>query len=81
MKEPRYLNLERFNGKLTPITRKNALALGFKGKHSYIVTLEKDEEGKNVMKIHTYVNDSNDIIEYVDDEFVNDFFKSLIFYS
>lgn len=78
MKEPRAIRI--YDGKLEPIRTKNALAIGFKGKSSYIVTLEKDEEGKNKMKIHTYVTDTNRVIEYVDDDFVDDYFRSLTFF-
>lgn len=78
MKEPRAIRI--YDGKLESIRTKNALAIGFKGRSSYIVTLEKDEEGKNKMKIHTYVTDTNRVIEYVDNDFVDSYFKTLTFF-
>ena len=77
----RYINTDIFKGVYQPIRTKNAYAIGFIGKNSYIVTLDKDYEGNKKMKIHTYINDVNDVVEYIDDELVDDFFKTLIFYS
>ena len=38
----RYINTDIFKGVYQPIRTKNAYAIGFIGKSSYIVTLEKD---------------------------------------
>lgn len=76
----RYINTDIFKGVYQPIRTKNAYAIGFIGKSSYIVTLEKDDEDKNKMKIHTYINDVNDVVEYIDDEFVDALFHQMIFY-
>ena len=42
----RYINTDIFKGVYQPIRTKNAYAIGFIGKSSYIVTLEKDDENK-----------------------------------
>lgn len=76
----RYINTDIFKGVYQPIRTKNAYAIGFIGKNSYIVTLEKDDEGNNKMKIHTYINDVNKVVEHVDDELVSNFFHQMVFY-
>ena len=76
----RYINTDIFKGVYQPIRTKNAYAIGFIGKSSYIVTLEKDDEGNNKMKIHTYINDVNKLVEHVDDKHVNSLFKQMVFY-
>ena len=65
----RYINTDIFKGVYQPIRTKNAYAIGFIGKSSYIVTLEKDDENKNKMKIHTYINDKGEKeIRYIEEE-------------
>ena len=76
----RYINTDIFKGAYQPIRTKNAYAIGFIGKSSYIVTLEKDDEGNNKMKIHTYINDVNKVVEHVDDELVDTLFHQMVFY-
>lgn len=76
----RYINTDIFKGVYQPIRTKNAYAIGFIGKSSYIVTLEKDDEGNNKMKIHTYINDVNKVVEHVDDELVDTLFHQMVFY-
>ena len=76
----RYINTDIFKGAYQPIRTKNAYAIGFIGKSSYIVTLEKDDENKNKMKIHTYINDVNKVVEHIDDELVDTLFHQMVFY-
>ena len=76
----RYINTDIFKGEYEPIRTKNAYAIGFIGKSSYIVTLEKDDENKNKMKIHTYINDTNKVVEHIDDELVDALFHQMVFY-
>ena len=76
----RYINTDIFKFVYQPIRTKNAYAIGFLGKSSYIVTLENDDENKNKMKIHTYINDVNKVVEHIDDELVDGFFKQMVFY-
>ena len=76
----RYINTDIFKGVYQPIRTKNAYAIGFIGKSSYIVTLEKGDEGNNKMKIHTYINDVNKVVDHVDDELVDALFHQMVFY-
>ena len=32
------------------------------------------------MKIHTYINDVNKVVEYIDDELVDTLFHQMVFY-
>ena len=32
------------------------------------------------MKIHTYINDTNKVVEHIDDELVDGLFKQMVFY-
>ena len=79
----RYINTDIFKGVYQPIRTKNAYAIGFikgKGGYGYIVTLDKDYEGNKKMKIHTYINDVNKVVEHVDDELVDTLFHQMVFY-
>ena len=76
----RYINTDIFKGVYQPIRTKNAYTIGIIGKSNYIVTLEKDDKNKNKMKIHTYINDVNKVVEHIDDEHVDGFFKQMVFY-
>ena len=76
----RYINTDIFKGVYQPIRTKNAYAIGFIGKSSYIKKKKKDDENKNKMKIHTYINDVNKVVEHVDDELVDTLFHQMVFY-
>lgn len=62
--------------------RKNALKIGqitntTKIK-AYVVTLEIVDD-KEVMRIHSFKEHQNDVVEHVPDEIVKDFFKKMVF--
>lgn len=78
MREPRAITI--YDGKFTPIRSKNVVKIGYNGKNSYVVTLGYDENNEKVMKIHTYKDDKNKLIEFIDEEMINSFFSKMIFY-
>lgn len=68
---------------VTDIKPKNALEIGFIGKNMYVVTLARiEQEGKYeyIKKIHTFLHENCDKIEYVEESLVDDFMKKLTFY-
>ena len=78
MREPRAITI--YDGKFIPIRSKNVVKIGYNGKNSYVVTLGYDENNEKVMKIHTYKDDKNKLIEFIDEEMINSFFLKMIFY-
>lgn len=78
MREPRAITI--YDGKTMQIRSKNVVKIGYNGKNSYVVTLGYDENNEKVMKIHTYKDDNNKLIEFIDEEMVNSFFSKMIFY-
>ena len=69
-----------YDGKFIPIRSKNVVKIGYNGKNSYVVTLGYDENNEKVMKIHTYKDDDNKLVEFIDEEMVNSFFSKMFFY-
>lgn len=78
MREPRAITI--YDGKTFPIRSKNVVKIGYNGKNSYVVTLGYDENNEKVMKIHTYKDDDNKLVEFIDEEMVNSFFSKMFFY-
>lgn len=78
MREPRAITI--YDGKTAPIRSKNVVKIGYNGKNSYVVTLGYDENNEKVMKIHTYKDDDNKLVEFIDEEMVNSFFSKMFFY-
>lgn len=60
---------------------KNAIRVGITAtKKAYIVTLEHDEEGKEILKVHTYRKKEEDVIETLEGNLARKFFSQLMFY-
>ena len=59
---------------------KNACKIGIVNKKAYIVTLERDEEGKEILKVHTYRKREEDVIETLEGNTARLFFSKLMFY-
>ena len=78
MREPRAITI--YDGKFISIRSKNVVKIGYNGKNSYVVTLGYDENNEKVMKIHTYKDDDNKLVEFIDEEMVNSFFSKMFFY-
>lgn len=78
MREPRAITI--YDGKTMQIRSKNVVKIGYNGKNSYVVTLGYDENNEKVMKIHTYKDDDNKLVEFIDEEMVNSFFSKMFFY-
>ena len=60
---------------------KNACKVGITTtKKAYIVTLENDEEGKEILKVHTIRRNENDVMEILEGNTAKLFFSKLMFY-
>ena len=60
---------------------KNAIRVGITAtKKAYIVTLENDEEGKEILKVHTYRRKEEDVIETLEGNTVKLMFRKLNFF-
>ena len=59
---------------------KNACKIGIVNKKAYIVTLENNEERKEILKTHTFIKAKGDIIETLEGNAAKLFFSKLMFY-
>ena len=60
---------------------KNAIRVGITAtKKAYIVTLENDEEGKEILKVHTYRRKEEDVIEILEGNTAKLMFRKLNFF-
>lgn len=62
---------------------RNACKIGLtnnKIARAYIVTLDRDEEGKEVLKVHTIKRNEDDVIETLEGRLAERMFKKLSFY-
>ena len=60
---------------------KNACRVGITAtKKAYIVTLENDEEGKEILKVHTIRRNENDVMETLEGNTAKLMFRKLNFY-
>ena len=60
---------------------KNAIRVGITAtKKAYIVTLENDEEGREILKVHTYRRREEDVIETLEGQSAKILFRKLNFF-